>query len=258
MAQDGAPAWNDAGVSELVSRAIQRRSTESVDTALQNYSAQGRGFVYFLLDAPELDRQSLVRTDQVALEVYWRAPDQIRQRIVGLRERRDLPVTRLYYYLDRMTVVQDNYGSAIVIADGDNVKDVPHPIAGGATDVYDYRLADSMTLRLPGLDGPVRVNEVQVRPKDASQPAFVGSVFLEQATGALVRMAFTFTPSAYVDPRLDYINVNLENGLWNGRYWLPYEQRLEIRRDISARARQRVEIPVRAAPSVARFCSGGL
>jgi hypothetical protein len=45
-------------------------------------------------------------------------------------------------------------------------------------------------------------------------------------------MSFTFTPSAYIDPRLDYIHVTLENGLWRGRFWLPHEQRLEIRREI--------------------------
>lgn len=231
-AQEPPEGWNHPDVLELVDRAIARRSSDAVDSALLNYQAEGRGFVYFLLDAPELERQTLVRTDQVALEVYWRAPNQIRQRVVGLRERRELPVTRLYYYLDRLTVVQDNYGQAIVIADGDNVNNVPHPIASGAPDFYDYRAVDSLTLRLPGIESPVRVVEVQVRPEDSTLPAFVGSVFLEAATGALVRMAFTFTPSAYVDPRLDYINVNLENGLWRGRFWLPHEQRLEIRREL--------------------------
>ncbi|MEX2581854.1 MAG: hypothetical protein WD766_01145 [Gemmatimonadota bacterium] len=226
------PEWNDARVLELVRTGIERRMTEVVDTSLHDYAASARGYVYFLLDAPELDRQTLVRTDQVAVEMYWRAPDEVRQRIVGLRERRELPVTRLYYYLDRLTVVQDNYGQGIVIADGDNVNDVLHPIAEGAQAHYDYRLADSLTMRLAGLPDPVRVQEVQVRPKNADVPAIVGSVFLEASSGALVRMNFTFTPAAYVDPRLDQISVTLENGLWQGRYWLPYEQRLEIRREI--------------------------
>jgi hypothetical protein len=231
-AQSVDAGWNDARTMEVVRRGMQRRSIEVVDTALRDYRADARGFVYFLLDAPELDRQSLVRTDQVAVEVFWRAPGQVRQRIVGLRERRELPVTRLYYYLDRMTVVQDNYADGIVIADGENVNDVPHPIAPGGEAFYHYRLVDSLTLRLSGIPDPVRVHEVQVRPRDEGVPAIVGSVFLEERTGALVRMTFTFTPSAYVDPRLDYINVTLENGLWQGRYWLPHEQRLEIRREM--------------------------
>src|SRR5690606_31697233 len=76
------------------------------------------------------------------------------------------------------------------------------------------------------------VHEIEVRPKNPDEPAIIGSIFLEAASAALVRMTFTFTPSSYIDPRLDFINVALENGLWAGRYWLPYEQRLEIRREI--------------------------
>src|SRR5690606_27355334 len=125
--------------------------------------AEGRGYVYFLLDAPELDRQTLVRTDQVAVEVLWRAPNQARQRIVGLREQRELPISRLHYYLDRLTVVQDGYGQSIVIADGDNVNDVPHPVGSTGEAFYDYRLVDSLTLRLPGVENPVRVHEIEVR-----------------------------------------------------------------------------------------------
>jgi hypothetical protein len=45
-------------------------------------------------------------------------------------------------------------------------------------------------------------------------------------------MTFTFTPASYVDRRLDYINISLDNGLWSGRYWLPNEQYVEIRRQI--------------------------
>src|SRR5690606_19414539 len=33
-------------------------------------------------------------------------------------------------------------------------------------------------------------------------------------------------------PRLDYINISLDNSLWDGRYWLPHEQAVEIRRQI--------------------------
>lgn len=230
--QSADPGWNDRAALELVERGIERRSVTATDTPLRSYAADGRGYVYFLLDAPELDRQTLVRTDQVAVDVFWRAPDQLRQRIVGMRERRELPVTRLYYYLDRLTVVQDNFGQGIVIADGDNVNDVPHPIAEGAEYIYDYRLHDEVTLRLPGSDQPVTIQELQVRPKDPSRPAIIGSVFLAQGDGALVRMNFTFTASAYIDPRLDFINVTLENGLWEGGHWLPYEQRLEIRREM--------------------------
>ena len=227
-----AAEWNAPAVVDLIRLGIERRSTQVHDTSLITYSARGNGYVYFLLDASDVGRQSLVRTDQVAVDIHWRAPDQIRQRIVGLREEYELPVRNLHYYLDRLTVVHDNFGDAIVIADGDNVHDVPHPVGPHAEDVYDFRLGDALILQLAGLTKPVRVQEVLVRPKDPANSAVIGSVFLETETGAVVRMTLTFTPSSYVDPRLDYINVTLENGLWEGRYWLPHEQSLEIRREM--------------------------
>lgn len=225
-------SWNAPGAIELVRRGVERRSSEVRDTSLHSYSARGDGYVYFLLDAADAGVENLVRTDQVAVDLHWRSPDQVRQRIVGMRERRELPIVGLYYYLDRLTIVQDDYGESIVIADGDNVNEVTHPVGAAGEQWYDYLLVDSLTLRIPGIDDPVRVHELRVRPRDPTQPAIVGSVFLEAGTGALVRMDFTFTPAAYVDPRLDFINVTLENGLWQGRYWLPREQRLEIRREM--------------------------
>ncbi len=93
-------------------------------------------------------------------------------------------------------------------------------------------MADSLTLRLPGTPDPVRVYELRVRPKDLSMPALVGSVFVDRRAGDIVRMDFTFTAAAYVDQYLDYINISLDNGLWRGRFWLPNQQRVELRRRI--------------------------
>jgi hypothetical protein len=99
--------------------------------------------------------------------------------------------------------------------------------------VYDVRLADSLTISFPGSGSePVRVYEVEVRPRDFSRPGFLGSVFLDLSTGAIVRMSFTFTPASYVDPYLDYIRISLDNSLWEGRYWLPYRQEAELRREL--------------------------
>jgi hypothetical protein len=63
-------------------------------------------------------------------------------------------------------------------------------------------------------------------------PGFIGTVFLDLATGAIVRMNFSFTPASYVDPYLDYIRISLDNSLWLGRYWLPYRQEVELRREM--------------------------
>lgn len=224
-------AWNDPRVLELVRRArLERRST-LVDTAFRSYAAQARGYVYFFIDRPDSDERTLIKADQIALEVYWKAPSETQQRIVGLRDQKVLP-TNIRYHLDHLTVVQDDFGNAIRIGEGDEVAAVLHPMAPGGPNVYDYLLADSLTLRYGGGSDEVRVYEIRVRPKNPDRDAFVGSVFVDRSAAAIVRMSFTFTPASYVDPYLDYIRISLDNSLWLGKHWLPYRQELELRREL--------------------------
>ena len=223
--------WNSARALELVERARERRLVPQQDTALRNYTAQAEGFVYFYLDRRDSEERTLIKVDQVALELFWSPPDRTTQRIVGLRDESRLP-NRMHYHLDHLTVVQDGFGDVIRMGDGDEVRDVPHPAAPGSERIYEFRLTDSMTIRLPNVAEPIRVYELEVRPLRADVPALVGSMFVDRASADIVRMSFTFTPVSYVDPRLDYISVSLDNGLWEGRYWLPNEQTLQIRRQI--------------------------
>jgi len=228
-AQD--PEWNSPRVLRMIQEARDVRQGTVQDPTLRSYSSKARGYVYFYLDREDTGERILVKTDQIALEVFWRTPDQFKQRIVGLRDEKSLP-TNIHYHLDHLVVVQDDFGDRIRIGDGDEVEAVVHPAAPGSELFYDFLLADSITLNLPATSDTVRVYEVQVRPKHFEVPGFVGSVFLDRATKAIVRMSFTFTPSSYVDSYLDHISISLENGLWMGRYWLPFRQQLEIRREV--------------------------
>ncbi len=229
QAQD--TTWNDARTLRLVEDARRLRQSFTTDSTLRSYSADARGYVYFFLDREDTGERILVKTDQIALEVFWRAPNLSRQRIVGLRDEKSLP-TNIRYHLDHLVVVQDNFGDRIRIGDGDEVESVVHPAAPGSGEVYDFFLADSVTLTLQGGGGVVRVYEVKVRPKNFDEPGFVGSIFLDRDTRAIVRMSFTFTPASYVDDYLDHISISLENGLWLDRHWLPFRQELEIRREV--------------------------
>ena len=223
--------WNDARSLALVEQARERRRQPLADTALRNYQGHAEGVVYFYLDRRDVDERILVRTDQVALEVLWAQPDRTKQRIVGLRNESSLP-NRMFYHLDHLTVVQNGFGDVMRMGDGDEVRDVPHPAAPGSGSIYDFRLTDSLELRLPGAVGPIKAYAIDVRPKRTDESAFVGRIFVDHMTGDIVRMTFTFTPVSYVDRRLDYINISLDNSLWNGRYWLPWEQAVEIRRQV--------------------------
>lgn len=226
-----ANAWNSPKALALVEEARARRLRPRSDSGLRNYHTPARGYVYFFLDRNASPEKTLVKVDQLALDVYWAAPNLTKQKIVGMRDVSRLP-NKMYYHLDHLTVVQNEFADIIQLGEGDEVRTVLHPAAPGAETMYQYRVADSLTLRLPGNEKPVEVYELAVRPKNVKAPAFIGSMYVDQRTGAIVRMTFTFTRASYVDRRLDYINVSLENGLFEGQYWLPHEQRIEIRRQV--------------------------
>jgi hypothetical protein len=231
-AQAPAPAsgaWNDPAVLELVTRARDLRGSTLVDSTFGSYQAEARGYVYFFFDRPDTGERSLVKADQVALDIYWQAPDRTKQVIVGQRDQKLFP-TDIRYHLDHLTVVQDDFGDFIRMGDGDEVEAVLHPVGPGSEAAYDFLLSDSLTISYQ--NGAVRVYEIRVRPRDFARPGFVGAIYVDRARAAIVRMSFSFTPASYVDPYVDYIRVSLDNSLWLGEYWLPYRQEIEIRREI--------------------------
>ncbi len=221
--------WNSPRVRALVERAIERRAGWAADGELVDYQAHARGHIYFLYDLGRSTERHLIKADQLALDLYWHTPDRTRQIIVGRRDEKVLP-TNIRYHLDHLTVVMDNLGDRIRLGEGSEIRDALHPAAPGALDFYDYRLADSLTLVLP--DREVRVYQLEVRPQNPNGSGLVGSLFLDRATADIVRMDFTFTATSYLDETLDYFSIRLENALWEGRYWLPYRQGIELRREV--------------------------
>jgi len=234
-----AQEWNSDAALALARRAIERRDRTASDTTLRDYKAQAHGFLFFLGQFGEglSEPPRLVKADQLELEVYWKAPQLSKQRIVGWRDRAELP-TDINYHRDHLGIVQNNFGRVVRLGDGDEVRDVPHPLAPSGTELYDFALGDTVTLVLP--QRAVRVVALRVRPKDFGQARLVGTLFLDAETADLVRLAFNFTPRAYLDPQLEDVSIVLDNALWEGRFWLPYRQEVEIRRratwlDIPAR-----------------------
>jgi hypothetical protein len=221
--------WDSPRTMALVHTAIERRAEQLADTGLISYQAVAHGYLTFLV---QLGRgfptpPKIVRTDQLALQVYWRAPDQIKQRIIGRRDTLLLP-TDINYHRDHLAIVQNNFPNIIRIGEGDEVRDAPHPLAGNGPQLYDYAIADSLRIAIPGQT--FDVYEVKVRPKDDTKPRVVGAVYLDRRTGQVVRMAFSFTRAALIDPDLEDISIVLENGLIDAKYWLPRHQEIEIRR----------------------------
>jgi hypothetical protein len=224
-----AQTWNDARTRALVERATARRAAQLADTALVDYQATAHGYLTFLAQVGEgfPEPPKIVKADELALEVYWRSPDLSKQRIVGRRDTLLLP-TDINYHRDHLGIVQNNFPNIIRLGEGDEVRDVPHPLSAQGLTLYDYAISDSLRIRLP--DRAIDVLEVRVRPKNDRAPAAVGAVYIDRDQATVVRMAFSFTRAALIDKQLEDVSIVLENSLIDNRFWLPRRQEIEIRR----------------------------
>jgi hypothetical protein len=197
---------------------------------LRNFRARAEGHVYFQSDIGDQGQTYLVRADQVALRVAWNANHGSQQIIVGRRSESFFPED-IHYHIDHLSVLLDNFGDYISLGQGTEVKDVLHPAAPGALDFYQYRLVDSMQIRIPAKKAS-RLYKLEVRPRDLDEPGVVGTMFVERDSKAVPRMSFTFSRAAYIDRRIDYILVTLEAKLLEGEFWLPHRQQMVIRRQV--------------------------
>ena len=228
-----AQQWNTPEALALANAGVERRREAQADSTLARYRTRAHGLVFFLAQVGEeglSEPPRLVKADELQVEVYWRAPNESKQRILGWRDGTFLP-TDISYHRDHLGIVTNNFGDLIRIGEGDEVRDVPHPLSAAGLALYDFALTDSVSVE--GAGGSIRLRALAVRPKDFSRPLVIGTLFLDAATSQLVRFRFSFTASAYLDRQLEDITITLQNSLWDERYWLPYRQEVEIRRRFS-------------------------
>jgi hypothetical protein len=224
-----AQAWNSPRTLALVERAVDRRLEVQADSSLTGYRARAHGFLFFLAQVGEglTEPPRLVKADELEVEVYWQAPNRSKQVILGWRDGTFLP-TDIHYHRDHLGIVTNNFGNVIRIGEGDEVRDVVHPLSPEGLAAYDYAFTDSAAIR--SATGQITVYQIQVRPRSFSRPLVVGTLYLDVASAELVRFRFSFTPASYLDRQLEDISVVLENSLYENRFWLPHRQEVEIRR----------------------------
>src|SRR5262249_41297559 len=225
-----AQTWNDSLSRAIIERAVLRRAQQLADTGLVDYRATAHGYVNFLaqLGAGFPTPPKLLKADELELEVYWHAPNQSKQRIVGRRDTLLLP-TDIAYHRDHLGIVQNNFPNLIRVGEGDEVRDVPHPVSPLGTTFYDFAVTDSFSIG--AASQRIHVYEIKVRPKDDRQPRVVGAVYLDPASSQIVRMNLSFTRAAFLDDALEERSIVLENRLVAGKFWLPSSQRVEIVRN---------------------------
>lgn len=224
-----AQSWRSGSELDLIRRAVAHRAARDADTLLTGWQAEAHGILRFVseLDHGDSPVERVVRLDELRVEVYGQAPNRSKQIIVAWRDTTFLP-NRLAYHRDHLGIVANDFGPAIRLGQGDEVRDVPHPISDAGLSTYQFAVGDTLVLSTAG--GRVRVVAIHVRPVHDDSAGTVGTLYLDLDRAALVRFAFTFTPASYRDATVESITVTLDNALQRNARWLPWRQSIVIRR----------------------------
>ncbi|HYC32445.1 MAG TPA: hypothetical protein VEB59_09175, partial [Gemmatimonadales bacterium] len=106
-----AQGWDAPGAIGLVRRAIAHRAAARSESPLESYHTRAHGFVFFLAQVGSglSEPPRLVKADELAVEVYWKAPDRSKQVILGWRDGAFLP-TDIEYHRDHLGIVTNDFG----------------------------------------------------------------------------------------------------------------------------------------------------
>ncbi|MDX2208576.1 MAG: hypothetical protein SFU57_13145 [Gemmatimonadales bacterium] len=225
-----AQSWRSGEELPLVVAAVEARAARDQDRALAGWRAIATGLVRFASVVEHVNGpiERVIRADELRVEVYGEAPNWSKQQILAWRDTNFLP-NRIFYHRDHLGIVANDFGSTIRLGNGDEVRDVPHPLSPAGLGHYQFALGD--TVSVARRDGTIRVVAIAVRPTNHVDAAAVGTLYLDLARAVLVRFRFTFTPAAYRDNTVADITVDLENALVDGQQWLPWRQSITIRRE---------------------------
>jgi len=225
----GGQQWQHATDIALVERAINQREQRDGDTLVASWAAKAHGIVRFasVIDHGGSPVERIIKLDELRVEVYGEAPNRSKQVIVAWRDTSFLP-NRVAYHRDHLGIVAHDFGGVIRLGEGEEVRDVAHPLSASGRERYLFAVGDT-TMISTGRNR-IRVVAVQVRPVEAAEAGTVGTLYLDADRGVLVRFRFTFSPSSYRDDTVEDITVSLENALLDGQRWLPWRQAIIIRR----------------------------
>lgn len=244
--QGQAGPYADSATAALIARARERHRQQ--DAAVQDYEARlltrldvevGRGgFARFIPFAVE-EQES---------ELSWQAPNDVKVVTLGRRYRTIFAKADLRSSWTRPWFIPRFLGDSIRLlsSEGFPQRAAIHPLSAGAEAYYRYGIDDSMQLALPGRT--VRAIGVRITPVRADASLIAGELWLDAASAETVRLSMLFVgkrlwvdsigptrdDSARADrddaftQRLLRVSADLEYGLYEERYWLPYRQAVTL------------------------------
>lgn len=250
------PGTGDAFLDEtaraLVVAARQRR--QQIDASLLSYTAVVRHRIGVGLRTLRKDRT--IYRAETASRVRWSRDEPTVVQVLAGRQEHPGGVEAEVLTDDVFDPTQDPIFFGLS-DDQDEEFFVQHPLRDGSELHYQYRSGDTLRISFP--DGRVvEAVEIQILPRQASFKLISGSLWIDPASGGLVRAAYRLSRNLDVERDWDLILeesddpdlaeaeeglskvpgifkpiqmelrlVAVEYSLWNFRYWLPRVLRAE-------------------------------
>ncbi len=208
--------------------------------------------------------------EQVA-DLQWQRPNDLRVDVLGRRTRSRSESLQLSSVWDRPWFVPRSVDDSVrIFSDEFPATGALHPLASSGPRWYRYALTSGLSVT-PGRGGSLRLLRVDVTPVRTGPALIAGQMWIDSATAEVVRLTFRYVGTGlWVKPdgatrsdsssarrmnslanRIVSIDADLEYGLQDRRYWMPYRQ------VISGRVRipvvSDVVIPFRAVTTFEAF-----
>ncbi len=239
---DTFPTYADPATRRLVLRAIERHQRQN--SLVEDYRARLRYRLSFALGRRRWGMLPTAAVEEQEGVVQWQRPNDLRVDIIGRRFRSRSDEWDFSSTFDRPWFVPRGLSDSVrLFGDEFPQRGALHPFAREGPAWYRYALTDSLTVFSP-TRGMMRVVQVGVVPKRSGPALLAGTLLLDASNAEVVRFTFRYLgTSLWVAPeaetardsaqarganaivnRILTVNAELEYGLQEGRYWMPYRQ----------------------------------
>jgi hypothetical protein len=216
----------------------------AADSAVTDYRARIRYRLTLGVGRRRWARVPTSAAEEQIADVQWQRPNDLRVDIVGRRSRAVSNEVQLSSVWDRPWFVPRGVDDSVRIFSNEfPAIGALHPLAHTAPHWYRYELTEGLSVT-PARGGSLRLLRVEVIPRRNGPSLIAGQLWVDSASAQVVRLTFRYVGTGlWVQPegakradsasarrmnafanRIVSIDADLEYGLQDGRYWMPYRQ----------------------------------
>jgi hypothetical protein len=240
---DTTSPYSSPAVQQLVERAMARRRVS--DSLVHDYQATIRYRLSVGVGRRVWSKVPASAVEEQVARVQWQLPNDLRLDVVGRRFRTRSQAFQLSSVWDRPWFVPRGVDDSVRIFSNDfPATGALHPLASSGAAWYRYAMTGDLTVT-PSRGGALRLLRVEVTPRRSGPALVAGQMWIDSASAEVVRLTFRYLGTAlWVRPedgpggpdsakarrlnalanRIVSVDADLEYGLQEGRYWMPYRQ----------------------------------